>query len=946
MGPQKRIVAILVFIISSIVIFSGKGFLTPQTFYLGGDIYFPLDPARLAKDYYFSWYDVSGAGVPNLVPSFLSITLVGYLLWLIQIPLWIINRIWVIAPLFFLAYCTYYLYYSLFDEEKGTTGGILAGVFSIFVPYLLYYYNPFLIYSLAGFSLFIGSLIRGMKYPTKHLHYAFFVGIAVWLLSFSPRTLYITCLVSLIYVLFHFVFLETQIVKSIKFILTSFVLSIFINFFWILPIFVSLLNAKFNTHGMLGEVYGSDTGMFTARVNLLLSPAGSKAIQWVSRLILDYDSPTSYFRIPLVAFFSFLLPLFVYLPLVLVKKRSVYPIACVTFILTCFATTLRYPLFSQIYSYLYAHLPGFMMLNLLFYWFSALGIFYAILFGISIQLLLHKIKSHGGKTIFAGLSFVFVVFLIGEPVSLGVIPVKNECGTIVYPSHASSIPVPHEYFQLHMFLSSHKDSSARILNLPLTSDYVAYTWWHSYCMCEVLNLLSPLGVFGANSSFRFSKLGNILTNPVDPNFSATVLEECQYSNIRFILLHKDYYNTLGLEFYPFIPYRTYFNSLVNLGFADLSMDNAYFSLYELKATKGRVFYRKEASDSDIPIREKSAMRPSTNRILSVPRFDGGSYMMIPSTMFNTSMFCKSSSLFAWIYPESINSPQGIAAQWMSNENTQHSYALVLSNDGHLVLRIDGNDVISSLNTVKEKEWSSIGFVYSNDLHQFTTYLNGMPSYPVKSKMKSLSAPALPLLIGADASLSPRYFKGYIHNVQLYGIALDVGTAAGLYREGLNNHPLLNKGVIGVWLSDTDIMGKVVSDFSGNHNSGYCKGIRQWETIENPHPLSSFAVMQEPVHNFVKCSPVSYRLHLVSEKPFYLVFTEHFHRLWECSVNGKTIKAHSATALRENQWYIEDKGKLDIKIEFTLQKLFSVGLLISIISILSVVIVLCRQKWIR
>ena len=381
MKIKNEIPVILIFLICSISIFLGKGFLTPHTFYIAGDVAFPLNPAKFVKDYCYTWNDTGGLGRVNSLPSFLLIEGLIYLLWLIKIPLWIINRIWLIAPVSLLAYSTYYLYYSIFDDEEKKTGGILAGISSLFLPYFFYYFNPFLIYSLAGFSFLLGSLLRGLKYPEKYLTYAFGISLSICLLAYAPRTLYIALLCSFFYLIFYFLFLGAQLKKTIRFFFVSGLLCVLVNFLWILPIALSYLDSKCNTKNMLIDAYGNNGGILTSRINLLLGPNGSKGLHWVSRLIVDFESPASYFSIPIVSFFSFLVPFFAYLPLFLLKKRNIYPLICATIILTCFATTLRYPLLSQIYIYLFQYLPGFMMLNLLYYWISALGVFYAILLG-------------------------------------------------------------------------------------------------------------------------------------------------------------------------------------------------------------------------------------------------------------------------------------------------------------------------------------------------------------------------------------------------------------------------------------------------------------------------------------------------------------------------------------------------------------------------------------
>ncbi len=84
----------------------------------------------------------------------------------------------------------------------------------------------------------------------------------------------------------------------------------------------------------------------------------------------------------------------------------------------------------------------------------------------------------------------------------------------------------------------------------------------------------------------------------------------------------------------------------------------------------------------------------------------------------------------------------------------------------------------------------------------------------------------------------------------------------------------------------------------------------------------------PSVSYEKISPVEYRVHVKSDEPFLLIFSEAYHPLWRVYVDGQEVSPIT-TYFLVNGFFINKTGELDIRIYFTGQTYADIGLGIAI-----------------
>jgi len=82
-------------------------------------------------------------------------------------------------------------------------------------------------------------------------------------------------------------------------------------------------------------------------------------------------------------------------------------------------------------------------------------------------------------------------------------------------------------------------------------------------------------------------------------------------------------------------------------------------------------------------------------------------------------------------------------------------------------------------------------------------------------------------------------------------------------------------------------------------------------------------------NWTYISPVEYKVEVNSTGPFFLVFTETYDEGWSASSVNKTY-AHFVGNGYANAWFVDSKGKFEIKIEFKPNVMFYYGSFVSAI----------------
>lgn len=81
--------------------------------------------------------------------------------------------------------------------------------------------------------------------------------------------------------------------------------------------------------------------------------------------------------------------------------------------------------------------------------------------------------------------------------------------------------------------------------------------------------------------------------------------------------------------------------------------------------------------------------------------------------------------------------------------------------------------------------------------------------------------------------------------------------------------------------------------------------------------------------FTKINPVKYIVDVNSEKQFYLIFNELYHKKWKAYIDGVEIKNHFLINSYANGYCIDKTGEFRIEIKYTNQNLFVIGSIITI-----------------
>jgi len=105
---------------------------------------------------------------------------------------------------------------------------------------------------------------------------------------------------------------------------------------------------------------------------------------------------------------------------------------------------------------------------------------------------------------------------------------------------------------------------------------------------------------------------------------------------------------------------------------------------------------------------------------------------------------------------------------------------------------------------------------------------------------------------------------------------------------------------------------------------------------------------KPQIMFEKINPTKYVVHVNASKPFFLVFSESYHEDWIAQVEGQQIpnEHHYMANGFANSWYINKTGSFTVTLEFWPQKLFYIGVTISITVLTLCTLCLIRIDWLK
>lgn len=943
----SHVCPILITLLLSMAIWWNTNFFTPDTYINSGDTMFPFNPFDFLKRTFYSWND-DGLGLPNYWPTFFPHGLFAYLLSIVGTPLWIINRLWVVIPTAMIGWGVYYLYTSLFTGKYSKIAGTISAVFAMLTP--SFEINPIAIQlPIGGFALLLGSLIRGINSGKPSIKYAILTSLGVMLLATSPRYLYIGIIVALLYLIIFFCLNRSQCsFKTVKFLMISVVLTLLINMFWIAP----ATYFYFSGISKLDALYKIMPSGYGTGLDLLNQYTGWTSLSYTFRLLnSNPDWPAySYMTSQFIALFSFIMPVYAFFSLIMLKKqKNLYIIAIIALFLLFFASAMHYSWSSEIYLFLWRQLPGFSMFKSPVFFIMVLGIFYALLTGATTQGLLLKIDSLNihfttkkVKTsikIFLLLTLLILMSVVyGGSLLIGISPVEGEYwGRTIYGNHVPSANIPQEYFDFGTYLSKNMPEGYRVLNLPWSyGGYPAYSWWHYYNMPEVLSTILPFPVIGSSYSpgDREQYILNLLRkgDGLSTSFAARLIGEL---NIKYVVVHKDYFPIPGVIAEPNKSSNLYILALSNSKDFREVLKNNYFSVYEVNR-----------SLVVPPVVVKLPRSEEISKNFSLMTFTGLNYLYIPQSASLSPD--KSITLTAWIHPFKVEKDQGIVSKWASSGGSDDNYVMFLDKIGNMgfALNFEGRDYIPSVKgNLRNNAWYFLAVVYNSAEGQ-TFYINGIPS-GITTFTGVISSSDTPLLIGAHSGNSPNaFFEGFIENVQIYNQSLSSQQIFKLYQNGIEGEPFRNQGLVGWWLIQ-NISGNVVKDLSGHNNDATLKGDIVWNNMSKfvyrPIQLVEFEGI-DTIYDFKRTSPSKYRVNINTTSPFYLILKQGFSEDWAAYVNGNKADSHFESNFNMNAWYINQTGALEINLLYQPQMIAETSLFVSIISLMILFLILFISRF--
>ncbi|MEM3696470.1 MAG: discoidin domain-containing protein [Candidatus Bathyarchaeia archaeon] len=104
----------------------------------------------------------------------------------------------------------------------------------------------------------------------------------------------------------------------------------------------------------------------------------------------------------------------------------------------------------------------------------------------------------------------------------------------------------------------------------------------------------------------------------------------------------------------------------------------------------------------------------------------------------------------------------------------------------------------------------------------------------------------------------------------------------------------------------------------------------------------------PTISYEKLNPTTYKLHVKTEQPFFLLFSEAYNPLWKAKIDGasQTVQSIIAYSLI-NCFYINKTGEFEVEVYFEGQTCADIGLKISFLSLSFVVaVVLIPQRYLK
>lgn len=520
---------LLLFVISLIIVLrtGATGIISPI------DTMFSYYPLQNFIHYTYVWFEAQNGFV--FIPTQMSqlpLLAGSSILNTIGFPLWIINRLWFIIPVFLLGSSAYYLTGSILGKTKNIR--LLSLIASLLI--ILNYYTVLTI-SIGGireltslaFSIFIiAFLIKGIR--TKNTLYIPLIGISSVLAVGVIAYWVIAMIIALFSILVH-MFLSRNFKKEIKFALLSFSVLFLSSLWWMLP-YVATSGVQFYNANPSSSIQIVES--FNSFLRTLILKNSIPAIP-VNDIQFTVLANISGIIMVILAFICLLFKQY--------KKVAI----CLSFgvvVLILFALGGAEP-FGAVYLFAYNHIPLFFIFRNPARFTAYLALFYSLLTSISLVCIIQLIRQKINKNFLRkALILVIVLFVL----LLGVINSQpllsgNMDGAL------KSADLPQSYCELRNYLLDQKNSG-NMLVLPMPGWLSDFTWDKDLNgVVNPIRDVSPLPIIydeynEANLNLLQKRVANQLcSNQI--NYTETSLTNLlRILNIRYVLVQNDQLNPI------------------------------------------------------------------------------------------------------------------------------------------------------------------------------------------------------------------------------------------------------------------------------------------------------------------------------------------------------------------------------------------------------------------
>jgi len=859
------------------------------------DTEFPFHPADMLERYLYAWSpDYAFGYVQSLTETYKLPILGGWaVLQYMQVPLWLINRATFILPFLFMGLGMFFLAST---SVKSTRAKFLSAAFFMYNPIVLRVLlngQWLILLGLSSIAFALFFLIRGLDGNQGSLKYALGIGCAS--LFIRPiNVLYGGILVLGMYVLFHLVVHRMRsLAHTAKFAGLSLVLSICFNLWFVLPFMNEVRTSGYQSAGFL-----TSPGYVQTVSSWLSLLSSARLAQLPNSPEYLYNFYATFLNSHLFLATSSLLLILATLTFLRKPNRFClfFGIAFAAFLFMGKGSSAPY---GQVYSWLFDHLPGFVALRSPLHFLELLTIPYAFLIGTSSD----AVVSHLGKLFHVGerhsvSSFKIYGHKAFPVIALGLILLNSSpllTGNLV--GWLNPIELPSYYKESAEWLNQ-QPGEFRVL-FPKVDWMVQYTW-AAYDMPLVYRRLSSKSVVEEWDASR-----NFISQP----FSSRVLSVPEWNSteigkvlglagVKYIVIQKD------VEKNPFTVFDPRVETDLMQGLKGIHLERTFGNLdfYINEYWQPQHIYA--ASDAILTHGDIDNMI----RVVERDDFLLGDSVLLLSSQNDVHQLLSISAKMVEFNPRNISSSvyDGRVNPVNLTLIASESYAARYHPGFKGVISTNGNGDADMLIFQ-----SPVGSPYtfpSFSLEGWNAYNSTLVYFITDDKPK-----------------------------RLYSVLADEGVATD---------------IVGIWWG-TDWLGMNTKTITYPITiPPYQKCIIQinhrTDTMGLLVELEDFKIppsTKKPTTTYEKINPTKYIVQVNSSEPFFLVFSESYHKDWVAYINGQKMpnQYHFMANGFANAWFVNKTGTFTIILEFWPQRLFHVGSAISVATIILCVLYISKNK---